>query len=183
MPTRADVSPAGALEATAPVPPKAGHVLSSPIVHRAATQHCRFFCRWCGSAILLAHERIGLPFAGPYLRRIEVRSVAAVCSSCSHVSNFSLFRGSPGFDTRHGLVPAEPRGEVVLLDWLKCHEESCSYPLPLFVQTQEPLAADDVPELASRWNWSEMCCAMGHRILTPTWIFGRPVYRFPAPIR
>lgn len=177
MPSREQTPPSVAPGAVAPA--AAPH--TTP--HRAATPHCRFFCRWCGSVILLPHERMGLPFGGPYLRRIEVRSVATACEACGHVSNFSLFRGSPGFDTRHGLVPVEPRGELVLLDWLKCAEESCSYPLPLFAQPKAPLIAEDVPELASRWNWDELVCAMGHRILTPTWVFGRPVYRFPAQIR
>jgi hypothetical protein len=124
-----------------------------------------------------------LPFGAPYLRRIEVRSIATACSSCGHVSNFSLFRGSPGFDTRHGLVPAEPLGDVVLLDWLKCQEETCSYPLPLFAQPQAPLSAEAVPDMASHWIWDELTCAMGHRILAPLWILGRAPYSFPRPIR
>lgn len=150
---------------------------------RPAVPHCRFFCRWCGTVILLPHERVGLPFGAPYLRRIQVRAVAAVCSSCGHVSDFSLFRGSPGFDTRHSLVPAEPRGIVTLVDWLKCQEETCSYPLPLFAETAEPLAAEAVPELAAHWDWGEVTCAMGHPILAPLWIFGRAPYQSPASIR
>ncbi len=182
-PSRAAVPPAAVPGMVPPVPAKIERPAPNTAVRRAVTPHCRFFCRWCGSVILLPHERIGLPFGAPYLRRIEVRAVATACDSCGHVSNFSLFRGSPGFDTRHGLVPAEPRGEVVLVDWLQCREETCSYPLPLFAEAHGPLTAEAVPEMAARWNWDELTCAMGHRILAPLWIFGREPYQLPAPIR
>lgn len=165
------------------VPAKAARERSVTQARRAITQHGRFFCRWCGSLILLTHDRIGMPFGAPYLRKIESRSVGAVCTSCNHVGNFSMFRGCPGFDTRHSLVPAEPRVEPVLIDWLKCQEESCDQRLPLFLLPPEPLSAEVVRELALTWHWNELTCAVGHRILGPLWIFGREPYRIPPPIR
>ncbi|GEM_PF-1258966 len=162
---------------------KAKQPIPFAVARRAATQHCRFFCRWCDSVILLPHDRIGQPFASPFLRRIEARAIATVCDSCSHVAAFSLFRGSPGYDTRHSLMPAEPQGEIVLVDWLKCEESTCSYPMPLFVTPREPLSVDSVKALAQRWNWDELTCASGHCILAPLWIFGRAPYRCPAQLR
>lgn len=186
MPGRAPGQPAAVPASVVPpavVPPKELREPARPPRRRAATQHCRFFCQWCGSVLLLAHDRIGLPFAPPFLRRLESRSLASVCSSCSHVGNFSLFRGSPGFDTRHGLVPADPHVEPVLIDWLRCDEPSCGHPLPLFLLPGEPLSRDVVRELALTWHWNELACPAGHRILAPLWIFGRAPYRIPDPIR
>lgn len=165
------------------VPAKAVQPAPFAVARRAATQHCRFFCRWCDSVILVPHEGIGQPFANPYLRKIEARAIATACDSCSHVAPFSLFRGSPGYDTRHTLIPAEPQGDVVLLDWLKCEESTCSFPLPLFVMPRAPLSVDTVREMALQWHWEELTCAAGHRILAPLWIFGRAPYQFPAPLR
>jgi hypothetical protein len=165
------------------VPAKEARVTPVPQVRRAATQHCRFFCRWCGSLVLLAHDRIGLPFGAPNLRKIESRTVAAVCGSCNHVNNFSLFRGGLGFDTRHGLVQADTRVEPVLIDWLQCQEANCEFPLPLFLLPPEPLSVEVVRDLAMTWHWNELACPAGHRVLAPLWIFGRAPYRFPDPIR
>lgn len=165
------------------IPAKAVPPAPFPVAHRAAKVHCRFFCRWCDSVILLPHEQIGQPFASPFLRKIEVRAIATVCDSCSHVAAFSLFRGSPGYDTRHSLMPAEPQDEVALVDWLKCEENTCSYPMPLFVMTRQPLSVETARELGLHWHWDELCCTAGHRILAPLWIFGRAPYKFPAPLR
>lgn len=176
-------SPTGVPGPAPTVPAKANRESLPPQPRRPAVQHCRFFCRWCGSVLLLQHDRIGMPFGAPYLRKIEVRSIAAVCNSCSHVSNFSLFRGSPGFDTRHGLVPAEPRGEVILIDWLKCKEDTCAFPLPLFLQPRQPISLATIQEQALQWHWNELACPAGNRILAPLWIFGRAPYQVPEPIR
>ncbi len=152
-------------------------------VTRAVTPHCRFVCRWCESILLLPHERIGMPFAAPYLRKVEARSIASVCDSCGHVSTFSLFRGSIGYDTRHNQVPAQPPAETILLDWLKCQESSCPFPLPLFVTREQPLSLDEARELASQWDWADLTCASGHRILAPLWIFNRQAFEFPVQLR
>src|SRR5258708_5369289 len=92
---------------------------------RAEAQHCRFYCRWCESTIMLPHDKLGNPFASPYLRKIEVPPIATVCSSCNHVAGFSLFRGCYGYDTRYGLVSAQLAGNTVLVDWLRCNEKTC----------------------------------------------------------
>lgn len=165
------------------VPAKVSQPAPFVVARRAATVHCRFFCRWCDSVILLPHERIGQPFASPFLRKIEVRAIATVCDSCSHVAPFSLFRGGPGFDTRHNLVPAEPQDEIVLVDWLKCEESTCSFPLPLFVLQRQPPSVETEKELALHWHWDELCCAAGHPILAPLWIIGRVPYQVPAQLR
>ncbi|HWT66950.1 MAG TPA: hypothetical protein VN151_12620 [Terracidiphilus sp.] len=180
---RDSVSPTGVPRSVPAAPAKAASQPSAPQPRRPDTQHCRFFCQWCGATILLQHDRIGMPFGAPYLRKIEVRSIGAVCNACNHVSNFSLFRGSPGYDTRNGLVPAEPREDVVLIDWLKCKEETCSYPLPLFLQPRQLVSLATIQEIALQWHWKELTCQMGHRIVAPPWVFGRAPYQFPAPIR
>ena len=177
------VSPTGVPGAVPTTPAKAAGHSAAPQPQRPDVQHCRFFCQWCGTVLLLQHHHIGMPFGAPYLRRIEVRSIAAVCNACNHVSDFSLFRGSPGYDTRNGLVQAEPREEVVLIDWLKCKEETCAHPLPLFLQPRQPVSLATIQETALQWHWNELTCQAGHRIVAPLWVFGRAPYQFPEPIR
>jgi hypothetical protein len=133
------------------------------------TQHCRFNCRWCESTILLPHDNLGSPFANPYLRKIEVRAIASVCATCSHVAGFSLLRGCYGYDTRYGLVPAQLAGTTVLVDWLRCNEKTCVFPLPLFVTSTEPLTGERAKELARDWFWDDLTCTSGHRIVRPNW--------------
>jgi hypothetical protein len=93
------------------------------------TQHCRFYCRWCESPITLPHDSMGTPFGAPYTRKIEIRAIGTVYGSCNHVGEFSLFRGSYGYDTRNNLISAVPHGKTILLDWLRCAESPCSFPL------------------------------------------------------
>lgn len=176
-------SPTGVPGSIPTVPAKADSQPPAQQPRRPDVQHCRFFCQWCGSVLLLRHDLMGMPFGVPFLRKIEVRSIASVCNSCNHVSNFSLFRGSPGYDTRHGLVPTEPRGDLVLIDWLKCKEETCTFPLPLFLQPRQPVSLANVQGAALQWHWNELTCQAGHRIQVPLWIFGRAPYQFPKPIR
>jgi hypothetical protein len=136
---------------------------------RAEAQHCRFYCRWCESTIMLPHDKLGNPFANPYLRKIEVRAIATVCASCNHVAGFSLFRGCYGYDTRYGLVSAQLAGNTVLVDWLRCNEKTCIFPLPLFVTSNEELTGEMAKELARDWLWDGLTCTSGHPIVPPDW--------------
>lgn len=161
--------------------PDAPRVASRPAGR--VTPHCRFYCRWCNSILLLPHDRLGMPFGSPALRRLEVRSVATVCIGCGHVSAFSLFRGSIGYDTRADQIPMQSVGDTILVDWLKCEEPTCPFPLPLFLVREEPLTVDAARELAAGWDWTELTCQAMHRILAPLWLFDRKPHQFPAPIR
>jgi len=150
---------------------------------RAATQHCRFICKWCESPILLPHDKLGLPFASPFLRKVEARAIATVCSACNHVGGFSLFRGTPGYDTRNNLVMTQPVGQTILLDWLQCEEPTCSFALPLFISTEEELTGERAKDLAASWLWGELSCASTHRVKAPLWIFSGVPYALPTPIK
>jgi hypothetical protein len=135
-----------------------------PEVRRAtcALPHCCFYCSWCNEPILLPHDRIGTPFGNPDARKIDVRSVATVCHHCKHIGNYTMFRGSKGFDTRHRIVTVLKGGTTYLLNWLHCDEKTCTARVPLFVTLeQDPSEAE--PDVAE-WLWDELTCASGHRI-------------------
>jgi hypothetical protein len=132
--------------------------------------HCCFYCSWCASPILLPHESLGLPFGGPLIRKIEARSIGAVCLPCGHVGSYSLFRGSQGYNTRHRFVPSPSLGSTVLLDWLPCQEPTCVFPLPFFVTFDEKFSEFNVKELAAQWSWEDLMCSVGHLVLAPRWI-------------
>jgi hypothetical protein len=147
------------------------------------TQHCRFYCQNCGEQILLPHDKMGMAFAGPFLRKIEARSIGAVCGACAHVAGFSLFRGCYGFDTRNKLVDVAPNGKTALVDWLKCEEETCTFPLPLFLTTEDELIGERAKEFAASWDWRDLECTAGHRIKAPAWIYDRKPYELPRLLR
>ena len=84
-------------------------------VAACSVPHYCFYCSWCGEQVLLPTDKIGSPFGNPNARKIEVQSIASVCMKCKHISNFSLFRNTRGFETRHRLVHAQRSGETVLL--------------------------------------------------------------------
>jgi hypothetical protein len=130
----------------------------------AVTSHCCFFCLRCGAPIPLPHDQIGLPFAQPALRRIEVRSIASVCRSCKHVGNYSLFRGCPGYDTRHKLMPAPISGKTILVEWLQCDAPGCPFRVPLFVNFESGLSPEDAAKFIAGWIWHDLKCMSGHRI-------------------
>jgi hypothetical protein len=132
--------------------------------------HCCFYCSWCAAPVLLPHESLGLPFGGPLIRKIEARSIGTVCLSCGRVGTYSLFRGSPGYNTRHKFVASRPLGSTVLLDWLACQETTCVFPLPFFVTFDVNFSEANVKELAARWSWEDLMCSVGHLIYAPKWI-------------
>jgi len=151
----------------APAPEPA---IAAPSAAETATlaSHCRFICQRCAAPFLLPHDLMGLPFAGPSVRRIEVRTIAAVCTSCHHIANYSLFRGSPGFNTRHKLMPAPTVGTTILLEWLRCEAAGCPYKVPLFVNFDSDLSDKEKLSLVAKWVWHDLKCTAGHRIRRPS---------------
>lgn len=147
------------------------------------TPHCCFHCRYCDAVISLPHDRLGLAFAAPVLRCTNVRSVGAVCGTCHHVAGYSLFRGAHGYDTRHKLAAVHPAGNTILVDMLRCDEETCPHPLPLFVTAEGALTGDAVKDLGKAWDWDGLTCAHGHRIRRPMWLYDRKPLIFPPPLK
>ena len=132
-------------------------------------QHCCLYCRWCGACVLLPHESLGLAFAHPSIRSLQVRGIGSVCEFCHHVSAFSLFRGSAGFDTRNKVIAAEPSGKTILVDKLKCVESTCESPLHLFVSWEGDVSVERLKKRAIEWLWDELKCTSGHIIRRPKW--------------
>lgn len=147
------------------------------------TQHCCFHCHYCDALISLPHDKLGLAFAAPALRRTDLRAIAAVCGACHHVGIYSLFRGTHGYDTRHNLALMPAAGEAVLVDVLHCNEETCAHPLPLFVTADGALTGDVVKDDGKGWDWSELTCAAGHRVRRPGWLYDTRPLNFPAPLK
>lgn len=127
-----------------------------------AVAHCCFFCTWCGKPIFLPNDRIGAPFGNPEARKIDVRSIATVCSACKHIGNYSMFRSCEGYDTRHKIVLALNGGTTLLLNWLQCTEKTCTARVPLFVRFDEDPAAGETE--TAEWLWNDLTCASGHAI-------------------
>jgi hypothetical protein len=147
------------------------------------TQHCCFHCTWCEAIISLPHDRLGLVFGGPAIRRYSARSIATVCGACHHVGGYSLFRGCAGFDTRHKLSPAPVAGITRLVDLLRCEEATCAFALPLFVTSERALTSEAAQELAKGWAWEGLKCATGHHVHPPAWVADGKPLRFPAELK
>ncbi len=161
----------------------AGSFASSALSSAARpTQHCCFYCRYCDAVISLPHDRLGLAFAAPAVRRTDVRAIGLICESCHHVAAYSLFRGTHGFDTRHKIAPLPPVGKTVLVDMLHCDEETCTHPLPLFLIAEGELTGDAVKDLGKAWDWDELTCASGHSIRRPMWLYDAKPLIFLQPL-
>jgi hypothetical protein len=139
--------------------------------------HCCFYCLWCGTAMLFPHDSLGYAFGGPQIRKIETRCIGTVCRKCDRASAYSLFRGCPGYDTRHKFMPSPPVGRTMLLDWLACMEKSCVFPLPFFVTFDEQFTEENVKEQAAQWLWDDLSCAVSHVIQPPPWLRQSGPYR------
>jgi hypothetical protein len=144
--------------------------------------HCCFSCSWCGSPILLPHDSLGLVFGGPLIRRIEARSIGTVCGSCGHAGAYSLFRGAHGYNTRHKFVATRPTGKTVLLDWIRCDEPTCVFPLPVFALLEEDSTDAEIKELAACWIWDDLKCTAGHDVRAPRWLFDATLHRMPIDL-
>ena len=142
--------------------------------------HCCFHCAQCATPILLPHDSLGLPFAGPLVRRIEARSIGTVCPVCDKAGTYSLFHGCQGYNTRHRFVAARPQGNTMLIDWLRCEEHSCAYALPFFAALPDQDTEAELRKRAAGWNWDELLCTSGHAVKAPRWLF-EPTLR-PLPI-
>jgi hypothetical protein len=148
-----------------------------------AMQHCCFHCTWCEGIISLPHDRLGLMFGGPAIRRFNARSVATVCGACGHVGGYSLFRGCSGFDTRHKLATVHVAGITRLVDLLHCEEATCTSALPLFVTSERALTSGAAKDLAKSWDWENLKCASGHPVRTPEWVLYAKPLQFPAELK
>ncbi|MGA7108873.1 MAG: hypothetical protein WBV28_07560 [Terracidiphilus sp.] len=155
---------------------------SSAALIETEIPHCCFYCTWCGAPILLPHDSLGLVFGGPLIRRIEARSIGTVCAACGHAGAYSLFRGGHGYNTRHKFVSSRPTGKTVLLDWIRCDEPTCVFPLPVFALLEEGVTDAEIKELAARWIWDDLKCTAGHGVRAPRWLFDATLHRMPIDL-
>jgi hypothetical protein len=130
-----------------------------------------FHCKSCEYTMSLRAETLGHTFGTPKLRLLDADSVAIACPKCKHVSNYSLLRGSPGYNPQDDVGWGRPHMETVPLEPLRCEVEGCTTPLPLFAMwsataTEEVRKAD-----RSTWQWENLHCPLGHRIKTPPQFF------------
>ncbi|MGA8089115.1 MAG: hypothetical protein WCA10_17705 [Terracidiphilus sp.] len=146
-------------ESSAIQPVQADRKVEAPV---CSVPHCCFYCAWCGQPILLPNDRIGSPFGHPDARKIDVRSIAAVCHNCKHIGNYSMFRACRGFDTRHKIMHSPIKGQTVLLHWLQCIERTCPDRVPLFATLDGDTPTGEAE--AGEWLWAELTCASGHPI-------------------
>jgi hypothetical protein len=157
-------STTAAPETSRPVSTMTDRANAPQVVVRPTVPHCCFYCKWCGSPILMPHESIGSPFGNPSVRRIQVRTIAAACETCNHIDCYSLFRACRGYDTRHKMVNVPSNGNTELLSWLQCDEPTCTFKVPLFVTLQGSLSEVEVNILTKCWLWEQITCVSGHPI-------------------
>jgi len=152
------------------LPPQARESYAPPAPIETEIPHCCFECSHCNSLILLPHDGLGYAFGGPAIRKIETRAIGTACPACGHVGVYSLFRGCPGYTTRHKFAPAPAAGRTMLLDWLPCEEETCVFPLPFFVTFDDAITEETVRRFAEKWVWNDLVCQAGHTIQLPQWL-------------
>ena len=148
----------------------------------ADVPHCCFLCAQCATPILLPHDSLGLPFGGPLIRRIEARSIGTVCRVCDQARTYSLFRGCQGYSTRHRFLPSRPEGRTLLVDWLPCEEQTCAYPLPLFVTLGDQETEEELKVRSTAWIWEQLECSSGHAVKAPRWVFDAGSRRAPIDL-
>jgi hypothetical protein len=88
--------------------------------------------------------------------------VFAVCGHCKTIGSLALNK-----NLGYGSVTEErPNGvETVHVGSLRCVEEDCATPKPLFAQWSDVTTAAEREADIQTWRWDGLLCQQGHSIL------------------
>jgi hypothetical protein len=135
-----------------------------------------FSCKHCDRPIRLLAQTLGHVFQSPALRSIDAGSIAAVCSQCKHVANYSLHKTSPDYRRLDTPELSAPTRETVHLGQLRCAEESCKTPLQLYVAWSATTTAEERSADIKTWLWDGLHCPERHAVSPPrNWIDDPPL--------
>ena len=118
---------------------------------------------------MLPHKSLGHMFGDPEFRTIDAPAAIVVCPYCKQVQTCwypNATEEMPSASDRAILLSHSV--DTVLVGWLKCEEEGCRIPLPLFVQWS-PTTVEEVREAdVKTWIWEGLRCQRGHAIPKPS---------------
>jgi len=134
-----------------------------------------FLCKHCPHTIQLPAQTLGHIFQNPTSQSTNVHSVGVVCPECKHVAKYSLRKNSPDRRPDDRAEVSAPILETVSLTPLRCEEENCKFPLPLFAQWSETTTVASRTADTKLWRVDGLLCQEGHPIKHPqVWIDGFP---------
>jgi len=117
---------------------------------------------------MLPHKSLGHMFGNEERRTIDAPAAIVVCPYRKQVQTCQYS------DTRDAERPPLDRAiflprsvDTVLVEWLKCGEEACKIPLPLFVQWSPTTTEEERKAEIKTWIWDGLRCPAGHSIPKP----------------
>lgn len=129
--------------------------------------HYLFYCRDCEAPILLRAETLAQPSGPQVFRSTAFLSLAVVCPHCKRVRSYSLDKASPNYDPMGKLVAPDKTSNAMSAGWLRCDEENCQTPLPLFSLASVPIDDEARRALLATWIWGDVKCPSGHPVPKP----------------
>jgi len=125
-----------------------------------------FHCRHCQGEILLRIETLWQQPGVQAFQSTGIRSLGLACPWCRLAGSYSMEANTPNHDPTGKLVAADRKSDGMCAGVLRCGEESCGIPLPLFSLVSIPI--DDVERraLLGKWEW-DLRCHNGHPIAKP----------------
>jgi hypothetical protein len=130
-----------------------------------------FRCAACERAILFPAQKLDNIFQAPNRLTTDIDSVGIACWKCKHVANYSLNENSPDYrpydPVRHSVFATQ----LLVTEYVKrlrCGEENCKVPLPIYGQWNESTTDEEREADIATWVWRfDLHCPKGHLIEFP----------------
>jgi hypothetical protein len=131
----------------------------------------RFRCVECQRAILLPARKLDNIFQAPTRLTTDIDSVGIACWNCKHVANYSLNENSPDFRPYDPQFPSVFSIQLLATEFvkqLKCGEENCKIPLPIYGQWNDSTTDAEREADIATWVWHfDLHCPKGNLIELP----------------
>ena len=119
----------------------------------------------CGHPILLPPEMLGQLLLALKGRTKYSEMIAAVCDHCKRVRNYDLTKTKPNPDWGKVILPNSPGWAYV--ESLRCQEQTCEAPLPLFAKWNSAMTSEEREGYVKTWTWDNLICPNAHPISNP----------------